>query len=147
MSVCCVSARSHRCWWWTVWRLGPGCHKVAPPPWSKCSKRAPRWSTATGREGSKVNVRCNSVIVRAMQWNRAWETTRDREEDTTREAWREKYWDKESHLWPVLGKHSYELVGVGLATLVQQAGTQMLGPGHHLQRSNSLDWVEQTTTN
>lgn len=40
----------------------------------------------------------------------------------------------ESHLWPVLGEHSYELVRVGLAALVQKAWTQMLSPGRHLWR-------------
>lgn len=42
------------------------------------------------------------------------------------------------HLWPVLGKHSYELVGVGLAALVQEAGTHVLSPGRHLWGGSSF---------
>lgn len=41
-----------------------------------------------------------------------------------RQSERETEIDKrksERHLWPVLGEHSYELVGVGLAALVQKA--------------------------
>ena len=46
---------------------------------------------------------------------------RDCEKQVHRDSMKSKETRSERHLWPVLGEHSYELVWVGLAALVQEA--------------------------
>ncbi len=88
---------------------------------------------------------CKMVYIHLVQAKRN-EGERLWESRSWRDRARETETDKtkgESHLWPVLSEHSYELVGVGLAALVQKAWTQMLSPGRHLwsgEDGTVADW-------
>lgn len=76
-------------------------------------------------------VRANGYkkVSREKMRNRVEETEWGRQH----EALRDRNWDIDgTHLWSVLGEHSYELIGAGLTALVQQAWTQELSSGRHL---------------
>lgn len=54
---------SHPSWGCGPWPPAPRCHREAPPPWRRCNRPAPRWSTVASRGRQSSTLRELAYLI------------------------------------------------------------------------------------